>query len=175
MITLSAGDDIIQQFSYDDQQWYTTTDGDGFSLEVVDIYSNPNAWNDVDQWHASFQHQGTPERAAGDLDRDGQITAHDVDLVCQLVRNHQPNADINRDAAVDLQDLIRIVRDSIQVTFGDADFDGNFDTNDLVEVLRQGTYEDAIPDNSSWQSGDWNCDGDFTSNDLVLVFQLGNF
>ena len=91
------------------------------------------------------------------------------------MRNHQPNADINRDAAVDLQDLIRIVRDSIQVTFGDVDFDGNFDTNDLVEVLRQGTYEDAIPDNSSWQSGDWNCDGDFTSNDLVLVFQLGNF
>ena len=56
---------------------------------------------------------------------------------------------------------------------GDANQDGRFDSNDLVQVFQAGEYEDDIAGNSTWEEGDWNGDGDCDSNDLVLAFQTG--
>ena len=56
---------------------------------------------------------------------------------------------------------------------GDVDFDGVFDSADLVQVFQTGEYEDGIEDNSSYEEGDWNGDGDFDSADLVAMFQSG--
>ena len=58
---------------------------------------------------------------------------------------------------------------------GDSNFDGVFNSSDLVLVFRAGEYEDDIPLNSTFEEGDWNGDGDFTTQDLVLAFQEGGY
>jgi hypothetical protein len=58
---------------------------------------------------------------------------------------------------------------------GDANFDGVFDSADLLSVFQSGQYADAVDDNSTWFSGDWNGDLDFDSADLVVAFQAGSY
>ena len=41
---------------------------------------------------------------------------------------------------------------------GDANLDGQFDENDLVDVFEAGEYEDEIEMNSRWSTGDWDLD-----------------
>ena len=53
---------------------------------------------------------------------------------------------------------------------GDANLDGVFDEQDLLQVLRLGKYLDAIPQNASWAEGDWNRDGQFDDQDLIDAF-----
>ena len=63
----------------------------------------------------------------------------------------------------------------VVVTPGDANFDGQFDSEDLAFVFAAGEYEDGVPQNSTFGEGDWNDDGDFTSEDLVWAFQFGAY
>ncbi len=58
---------------------------------------------------------------------------------------------------------------------GDADLDGRFSSQDLVQVFQRGEYEDTVAGNSTWIDGDWNQDGECDSNDLVLAFQQGTY
>lgn len=58
---------------------------------------------------------------------------------------------------------------------GDANFDGIFNSADLIAVFQRGKYEDATAKNASWEDGDWDGDGDFTTSDLVLAFQGGAY
>ena len=60
-------------------------------------------------------------------------------------------------------------------TPGDANYDGVFDSADLVQVFQAGQYEDMFTGNSSWETGDWNGDGEFDSSDLVVAFQSGTY
>ena len=47
---------------------------------------------------------------------------------------------------------------------GDADFDGQFDTGDFVQVLGIGKYEQPGA-TAVWSEGDWNGDGVFGTGD----------
>ncbi len=58
---------------------------------------------------------------------------------------------------------------------GDSNNDGHFDSADLIAVFVAGEYEDAVEDNSVWETGDWNGDGDFNTTDLVYAFQAGTY
>lgn len=58
---------------------------------------------------------------------------------------------------------------------GDSNYDGRFDSGDLVTVFQAGEYEDAIVFNSTWETGDWNGDKEFDSGDLVSAFQAGEY
>lgn len=58
---------------------------------------------------------------------------------------------------------------------GDADLDGRFNSQDIVQVFQRGEYEDTVAGNSTWTDGDWNQDGECDSNDLVLAFQQGTY
>jgi hypothetical protein len=54
---------VIQEFAYDDA-WYGQTDGDGFSLEVIDPFALPlDEWGLRDSWRASPERGGSPGRA----------------------------------------------------------------------------------------------------------------
>ena len=57
--------------------------------------------------------------------------------------------------------------------FGDANFDGVFDSADLVQVLSAAKYRSGKLAN--WTEGDWNNDGLFDETDLVLALQSGTF
>ena len=58
---------------------------------------------------------------------------------------------------------------------GDANRDGQFNSDDLVLVFQSFEYEDGIVGNSDWSEGDWDGDGDFGSKDLVVAFQFGAY
>ena len=64
---------------------------------------------------------------------------------------------------------------SHNLTPGDANLDGVFNSTDLVAVFKVSEYEDQIDKNSSWTSGDWNGDFEFDSSDLVTAFQYGAY
>ncbi len=50
----------ILEFSYKDG-WYSTTDGDGFSLTIINPANpDPNSWDDKDSWRASAYTDGSP-------------------------------------------------------------------------------------------------------------------
>jgi hypothetical protein len=114
----------------------------------------------------------------GDLDRDGQIDADDIDLLAAAIRNGgAPDGafDLNRDASLDLGDLSYLVVTLLNTTFGDANLDGIFNSSVLVQVFQAGEYEDGQAQNSGWREGDWNGDGDFGTQDMVIAFQMGGY
>ncbi len=52
----------ILEFDYKDG-WYPTTDGDGFSLTIIDPANHdPDSWNNKDYWRASTNIGGSPGR-----------------------------------------------------------------------------------------------------------------
>jgi hypothetical protein len=55
----------ILDFEYDD--WYEATDGEGYSLTLVDPYAATNTWSDSSSWRASKYSAGTPGEAAVDF------------------------------------------------------------------------------------------------------------
>ena len=58
---------------------------------------------------------------------------------------------------------------------GDANGDGRFDSQDLLQVFQAGEYEDGVPGNSTWEEGDWTGDGEFDSADLLAAFRAGGY
>ena len=57
--------------------------------------------------------------------------------------------------------------------YGDANLDGDFNSMDLVQVLRAGKYETS--QTAEWSEGDWNLDGVFDRKDLVAALQRGAY
>ena len=58
---------------------------------------------------------------------------------------------------------------------GDANRDGIFNDQDLLQVFQFGKYLDEVPRNASWEEGDWNRDGKFDDQDLVVAFMKGRY
>jgi hypothetical protein len=54
----------ILRFDYSDD-WYSTTDGQGFSLEIVDPKARFDRWGQQESWRASASAGGTPGYAPG--------------------------------------------------------------------------------------------------------------
>jgi hypothetical protein len=50
---------VIHTFDYKDS-WYDITDGDGFSLTIVDPVADPNLWDDKSAWRPSAEIDGSP-------------------------------------------------------------------------------------------------------------------
>ena len=112
----------------------------------------------------------------GDFDQDEALTTADIDLLSQAVRRsiYDPRFDVNQDSALDLADHQSWVVDLKSTVAGDANLDGVFDTEDLVNVFVKGKY--AIGDEpTGWAEGDWNGDWRFDSNDIVVAFVGGGF
>jgi hypothetical protein len=82
--------------------------------------------------------------------------------------------------SADLEDH-RVWVDELKHTwFGGANLDGEFNSEDLVQVLAANKYEATerdcfgnIINPASWTEGDWNADGEFTSSDLVVALADG--
>ena len=113
----------------------------------------------------------------GDVNGDGILSVDDLDQLTRAVRQHLTASvyDINNNGRVDGFDRLAWLTDIKQTVFGDADLDGVFDSNDMVQVFVAGEYEDGIPGNSTWAEGDFGGDGEFDSDDMVLAFQTGAY
>jgi hypothetical protein len=134
---------------------------------------------------SGFPFEGTPPLGtftfvrllAGDFDESGTLDATDIDTLSAAIRMGQTSSDFDVDgnSIVNGDDRTYWV-DSLRGTyFGDANLDGRFDSEDLINVLSSGQYEDAAPGNSTWATGDWSGDGEFDSGDLVLALGAGGY
>ncbi|MCA9201348.1 MAG: hypothetical protein KDA87_27600, partial [Planctomycetales bacterium] len=108
---------------------------------------------------------------------DDQLDSRDINLLAAAIRDENDSSfyDINGDGAVDNVDHHVWVSDVKRTYFGDANFDGEFNSTDLVDVFAAGQYEDDKAMNSTWATGDWNGDGEFDSSDMVTAFQDGGY
>ena len=113
----------------------------------------------------------------GDVTGDAIVDAEDVDRLCRAITDGENGwlFDLNQDGFVNLDDHITLIDEILDTTAGDADLNGLFNSEDLVNLFIQNEYEDGIPDNSGWETGDWDCDHDFTTTDLVVAFQAGSY
>ncbi len=113
---------------------------------------------------------------SGDLDHDGKVTIADLGAFCWAFPSENPSGewDINRDGHINEADHAYLVKNLLHLIYGDANFDGRFDSADVVFVAQQGTYETADKP-SNWETGDWNCDGRFTSQDLIWALQESGY
>ena len=65
------------------------------------------------------------------------------ELSCAIrVGSTNHHYDLNQDGVVDPADRRYWVESIAKTTFGDANLDGRFDSQDLVDVLQAGQYED---------------------------------
>jgi hypothetical protein len=126
------------------------------------------------EWSALTEATFYPE---GDVDRDGILSAADIDALCAAVLSGSEDSrfDLTGDSQVDTSDHQRLVDGVLQVVVGDANLDGMFNSSDLVLIFQLGEYEDRSAGNSGWSDGDWNCDGEFSTSDLVVAFQRGGY
>ncbi|MCP4192872.1 MAG: PEP-CTERM sorting domain-containing protein [Planctomycetaceae bacterium] len=113
----------------------------------------------------------------GDFNNDGLLDAEDLDLLSAEVTSGNNNIafDLNGDNAVTQTDRTVWVEDLKYTYFGDANFDGQFNSTDFVAVFVAAKYEDEVPMNAGWSEGDWNGDGDFDSSDFVTAFTGAGF
>jgi hypothetical protein len=113
----------------------------------------------------------------GDFDGNGLLDQYDIDRLTSPISGGENLVllDVNRDGLVNSVDRREWVQDLKRTYFGDANLDGEFNSNDLIAVFQSAQYEDNIPANSTWSKGDWNGDKEFDSGDLVVAFQDGGF
>lgn len=62
-----------------------------------------------------------------------------------------------------------IIINSTQYFAGDSNYDGVFDSSDLVQIFAAGKYE--TNGEAYWAAGDWNHDRQFNSSDLITAFR----
>jgi hypothetical protein len=131
-ITLQRGDTLLHQFRYSDR-WHRTTDGDGFSLQVVDESSaDLSGWQRVEGWRPSRRTGGSPGSpdlsppVPGDANRDGRFDSSDLVLIL---------------AAGEYEDE---VADNSTWEDGEWNGDGDFTTADLVLALSAGQFAAAV-------------------------------
>jgi hypothetical protein len=113
----------------------------------------------------------------GDFNDNGSYDAEDIDLLSTEVRGEMnpPEYDLNGDGLVNQDDRGEWVEVLANTYFGDSNFDGEFNSSDLVAVFTTGEYEDGVVGNSGWATGDWNGDTEFDSSDFVTAFAAGGY
>jgi hypothetical protein len=112
----------------------------------------------------------------GDFNQDQRLDEADLTLLTTATLTGSNLAyDLNHDGQLNHEDRRIWVEELKNSWFGDADLNGQFDTNDMTSVFQIGEYEDIEAGNSTWSEGDWTGDFEFDSNDFVLAFQGGGY
>ncbi|MCA9215030.1 MAG: hypothetical protein KDB27_18300, partial [Planctomycetales bacterium] len=103
--------------------------------------------------------------------------ASDLDKLATEIRSgdNDRRYDLDDDRVLDFDDAKVWVHDVVRSYIGDSNLDGQFNSADMVSVLKAGEYEDGIPKNSTWGTGDWDFDGEFDSSDFVVAFRDGGY
>ena len=111
----------------------------------------------------------------GDFNSDRMVDVEDIDLLGYEIRRgrYRPQFDLNDDDKVDLTDHGLWVHELKKTYIGDADLNGEFNSNDFVQVFQAGKYETALA--AGWAEGDWDTSRTFNSSDFVVAFQDGGY
>ena len=159
MILEGDQESIVEDYIADD--WIVGYGGDGNVIVTVE-----------DDFTIITASGGFP---LGDFNKNGALDSPDInDLTRQSAMGLNPlEYDLNDDDLVNAMDVDVWVKELLGSWMGDANLDGEFNTNDLVSVFQGGKFETKL--DATWSLGDWNGDGQFTTGDLVTAFQDGGF
>ncbi|MCA9212788.1 MAG: lamin tail domain-containing protein [Planctomycetales bacterium] len=130
---------------------------------------------DSSGWIASERNPGAYGSIDADFNGDGTVDVSDIDVVCSGIHSGNLTYDFDGDGSLNDSDVDFMVGSIFFTTFGDSNYDGTFNSTDLIRVFAANEYEDNMRENSLWSEGDWNCDGDFDSGDLVRAFKAGGY
>ncbi len=113
------GNTLIQEFTYDDngETWHPSTDGEGFSLAIVDIGGPLDSWNNGIAWRPSHERSGSPgakDLIRGDIDENNRVDLTDL----AMLQGHfglasgatRANGDLDGDGDVDRADVAILAR-----------------------------------------------------------------
>lgn len=105
------------------------------------------------------------------------MTIFDLDELTHAISDGgvDPKYDVDGNSTIDTFDRLFWVRHLKKTSFGDANLDGLFNTEDLIQVFQAGQFADGIIGNSTWSDGDFGGDFEFDTDDLVLAFQTGSY
>jgi hypothetical protein len=104
---------------------------------------------------------------AGDFNANGERDPGDLDLMAMGAAD-DATYDLDGDGDNDGDDRAIWVQDLSNTYFGDANFDGEFNSADFVAVFVPAKYETG--QDATWSEGDWNGDKKFDSADFVAAF-----
>ncbi len=114
----------------------------------------------------------------GDFNGNGMLDVGDIDILTaeSASGENRPLYDLTGDGLVNESDVNTWAKSKeIGYTWiGDANFDGQFNTSDFVQVLGIGKYEQPGAA-AVWSEGDWNGDGVFGTGDLVAALSDGGY
>ena len=111
----------------------------------------------------------------GDYNANGALDAGDLDEQAKVISGQPggPDYDLNNDGKVDFDDRLVWLHDLKKTWVGDADLNGEFDSNDFVRVFSAGKYETGAA--AGWEQGDWDGNTVFESGDFVAAFADGGY
>lgn len=109
----------------------------------------------------------------GDYNGSGDLDAGDLDVLAGWINDGDLSGDANGDSVVDADDRTYWVHELQGSYIGDSDFNGEFNSGDLVTVFAAGLYETGNA--ATYGTGDWDGSGQFDSGDLVVAFADGGF
>lgn len=163
-----AFDAAILRVAYDDD-WYPTTDGDGYSLQIRSELDGLAAWNQASGWRASQASSGTPgqgEVVLGDFDADGLVNIADVDLLGNAIASASSDLrfDLDGDGAIGDADLDYLVEGVLRTRPGDVDLNGTVDFADFLALSAHFGHNDG-----KWSTGDLDADGRVSFADFLLL------
>ena len=106
----------------------------------------------------------------GDFNGNGERDPADIDLMTDQMLSNNPDLafDLNGDQSVNFRDRHIWVEELTNTYIGDSNFDGRFNSSDLVLIFAAAKYESGIA--ATWAEGDFNGDARFTSNDFIWGF-----
>ena len=162
----------ILDFDYDDENFLGTwTVRSPVAVDTIRVRTRPSLTdrdgNPLEPLVAGWQAH------PGDFRQDGDLNEDDIYALAAGLRMGSQFFDLNGDERLNRDDISELVTSLMGSVIGDSNLDGAFDTRDIVFVFQSGEFEDALSENSTWQTGDWNGDGEFDSSDFVFALQEG--
>ena len=122
-----------------------------------------------------YRNETVSQSLRGDYTADESISLSDLEILDHALRDRvrRPEFDLDLNGVVDAADRLALVA-LAEKPIGDANFDGVFDSSDLVQIMQHGGFERSEAD-ATWATGDFDGDGHFSTSDLVLAFKSGAY
>ena len=133
------------------------------------------AYSDESDSLLIYRNETVSQSLRGDYNADERISLNDLEVLDQAIRDRvrRPELDLDLNGVVDAADRLALVA-LAEKPIGDANFDGVFDSSDLVQIMLHGGFERSQVD-ATWATGDFDGDGHFSTADLVLAFKGGAY